>query len=390
MRIWVAMILVVMSLISACQPRGGNEHKLTVTHYPLLETYFLIEAMSAPNRRNNVQWETFKTENARKQQPLIQKALITFSNLSDDPIVLQTAALNDDLLESGQGNEVIVKAIIEATKRGELSTSLDDRDILSSDKAPTDSQVNISEYLQNLKEAYQTLGFSEFIEENSKFYNGAIGEVSKHVSNDAIEKMEHFYRAELTEYEAIVSPMMVWPIEENEGRGIGGKVTIAKSVTAFSVMSPYVPLNPKSDTDLGFGYDHQFRTIALTVHEFSHSFVNSVLDDFRDQISKSSHLYTPDMKALMNTKGIGDWHTYITETCVRVGEMRIAEAMKQPDTAEALRDYHMKEGFVFLKLAEQMAIQYEKSDPQEADYSEFVEAFTSSLNGMTDLDNPNK
>ena len=67
--------------------------------------------------------------------------------------------------------------------------------------------------------------------------------------------------------------MMMWPIEDNEGRGIGASVQVPAGTRVFEIMSPYVRVDSNNQLDnyLSYGYNYKPRAILLTIHEFGHS-----------------------------------------------------------------------------------------------------------------------
>ncbi len=83
--------------------------------------------------------------------------------------------------------------------------------------------------------------------------------------------MEQFYGEGFHTYTILISPMMMWPIEDNEGRGIATNV-ISKSgkTDIYEIASPFVKVEKQGQ----FGYDNQFQARFLSIHEFGHSFVN--------------------------------------------------------------------------------------------------------------------
>lgn len=83
--------------------------------------------------------------------------------------------------------------------------------------------------------------------------------------------MEQFYGEKFNQYVILISPMMMWPISDGEGRGIGTDVVLksgAKNI--YEIASPFVKVEKAGQ----FGYDNQFQARFLSVHEFGHSFVN--------------------------------------------------------------------------------------------------------------------
>ena len=116
--------------------------------------------------------------------------------------------------------------------------------------------------------------------------------------------------------------MMMWPIEDNEGRGIGASVQTPEGIKVFEIMSPYVRVesNKKIDNYSTFGYNYKPRAMLLTIHEFGHSFVNKEVEKYSERIKRTDSLFTKSkLKLLMESKGVQSWEIYIIESIVRLG-----------------------------------------------------------------------
>lgn len=187
--------------------------------------------------------------------------------------------------------------------------------------------------------------------------------------------MEEYYGDSREKYVALVSPMMIWPIEDNEGRGIGATVEKVNKKIVYEIMSPYVqvPVDSTKKNYKQFGFDYQPRARTLTIHEFGHSFVNSELEPFQKQIEKSSYLFTDKLKKIMETKGIQNWNVYVIESFVRLGEIRIAEIQNDKERANYLRNYHTNlEHFMFLPQLEEKVIEFESNREKYPMWKDFI------------------
>lgn len=185
--------------------------------------------------------------------------------------------------------------------------------------------------------------------------------------------METYYGDSREKYIALVSPMMIWPIEENEGRGIGATVEKNNKKTVYEIMSPYVQVPVKSiEEDYNqFGFDYKPRARTLTIHEFGHSFVNSELEPYQEQIQSFSYLFTDGLKKEMESKGIQNW--YVIESLVRLGEIRIAEIQNDKERANYLRNYHTtQEHFIFLPQLEEKIIEFETNREKYPMWKDFI------------------
>lgn len=358
----IISVLIICSVnLTGCTPVSDPFDKFTVEFSPLLETYFALESLSATFRETNRSWELFKNNQALEQQPLHQILAEEFADEINSPIVLRTAQINDQLHAAGYGNEYLAGLFVSETEQSIVTRNCTEKynqDISLATLSAT-LQEAICDYSKAMIPAARRMGLLAMIEDQAEFYAGGVAEIRHHVDPSSILAMEAFYGESRDRYVAVTSPMMAWPIEENEGRGIGG-VAVSDGVNlTYSIMSPYVPIDPSQGESHGFGYDHAFRANTLTVHEFSHAFVNPAVALHSEWFDRNEKLFNANRLEIMSTKGVGDLQTFIAETLIRIGEIRIAEATGQSDMAATLRDYHIREGFDLIPSLETMIIDYE-------------------------------
>jgi len=303
--------------------------------------------------------------------------LTDFGNLINHKISIETAKLNDTLGSFGYGNDVMMGILLEQPEFN-LSKRISDFKFSHSHlKGEQKSQLEllISNYLKSLHHFYHIENVEEFYKKNADFYNGAIDEVQTNIPKGFIDAMETYYGDGREKYVALVSPMMIWPIEDNEGRGIGATVTKVRKNFVYEIMSPYVqvPVNPTNKNYNQFGFDYQPRARTLTIHEFGHSFVNSELEPYQEQIESSSDLFTDNLKKEMESKGIQNWNVYVIESLVRLGEIRIAEIQNDKARADYLRNYHTnQEFFIFLPQLEKKIIEFETNRQEYPMWKDFI------------------
>lgn len=371
------MILGFLIALLSCKTGKQLTDKFNADFNENIETYFLAELLSIDHRTKNKQWEEYKLKTCKEYQPIVARALTNFGNLSKHQIAIETANLNDTLISFGYGNDLMMGILLEqpefklSKKPSEfkfLQTHLDSEQKSRLEKI-------ISDYLISLFNFYQTENIGRFYDKNASFYNGAIKEVQSNIPKGFTNAMENYYGDSRQRYIALVSPMMIWPIEENEGRGIGTTVEKENGRIVYEIMSPYVQVPVKSSNQNydQFGFDYQPRAQMLTVHEFGHSFVNSELEPYKEQIKSYSYLFTDSLKEKMKSKGILDWNVYVIESFVRLGEIRIAEIQNDPKRADFLRKYHTEqEHFVFLPQLEQKIIKYENNRERFPMWKDFI------------------
>lgn len=371
------MILGILISFLSCKTEKKQTDKFDVDFNKNIETYFLAEILSIDHRKTNKQWEESKLKTCKEYQPIVAKALNNFGNLTQSKIGIETAKLNDTLGNFGYGNDVMMGILLE---QPEFDVSKKPSDFkFSQTHLNGEDKIRleeiISNYLQSLYDFYQTENVEDFYKKNANFYNGAINEVESHIPKGFTDAMETYYGDSREKYIALVSPMMIWPIEDNEGRGIGATVEHNNSKIVYEIMSPYVQVPVSSDNEdyNQFGFDYKPRATTLTVHEFGHSFVNSELELYQKQIENSSYLFTDKLKKEMESKGIQTWNVYVIESLVRLGEIRVAEIQNDKERADYLRNYHTnQEHFIFLPQLEKKVLEYENNREKYPMWKDFI------------------
>ncbi len=365
------------TLLSTYSYGQASSDKFGVQYNKNIETYFLAELLAVKYRQTNQQWEAYKLKECSTYQPIAKRALEHFSDPAYEPLGRKTAEFLDILIwKYNSGNDIMMAPLLDQPtfdlKKRPRRYGFDN---MNFDKAKTDSlEQLVFDYLQFLYNSYHTLHIDEFFIKNASFYNGAINEVSRLIPKNFTTAMEKYYGESRYKYLALVSPMMIWPIEDNEGRGISATIVRGNKKTVYEIMSPYVKVPvDSSDTYKQFGYDYEPTAKFLTIHEFGHSFVNEPLGRYRERIERSASLFTPRLKELMASKGVSNWNTYVIETFVRLGEIRIAALQGDKLREERLRSYHTNnEHFVFLPSLEKRIVVFEQERKRYPKWSDYI------------------
>jgi len=150
-------------------------------------------------------------------------------------------------------------------------------------------------------------------------------------SDDVISQMESFYQQDFKFYKVVPS-LTIWP---TAGWGLKN----SELSTASFILGPL---------QKNFDFTDGARFENLAIHEFGHSFVNHVVLENQDAISKSSSLYNP-LKEKMIPQGYAVWENCVIEHFVRAGEIIIPELLKnKTNTDPILKDYINNRGFIYL------------------------------------------
>lgn len=348
--------------------------KFSVDFNRNIETYFLAEILSAEHRRNNKDFELYKIKECSVYQPIVKKSIEKFGHLKDSKIAFATAELNDVLLEKyGLGNDALMKSLLyheEFPSNGWVNEYTFEFSRLTHEQN-NEVTILIKNYLSELSKFYAKEKIGLFFNENKSFYQAAAKEYMKQIPSGFIDAMEQLYGEKFNSYTILISPIMMWPISDNEGRGIGADVTLKSGLkNIYEIASPFVKVEKAGQ----FGYDNQFQARFLSIHEFGHSFVNKEVYKHPEKLQKFKDLFEKSelKQAMIKTGGYGDYQTCVAEHLVRLGEIETAKIQKDFERAKKLEDYHLKNNFIFLPQLQDKIKDYHSNRSKYKTFGDFV------------------
>lgn len=368
------IFVVFVSLASTFSFSQKNGAKFSVTYNKNIETYFLAEILSAEHRKNNKDFELYKIKECSVYQPVVKNALMKYGHLKNSDIAISTAKLNDALIEKyGSWNDILMKPLMyhkEFPATDWINDYQFENNNLTKEQNREATEL-IKNYLSELSKFYIQENIGQFFNDNKAFYTGGISEYNKQIPAGFTHAMEQFYGEGFNAYTILISPMMMWPINDGEGRGIGTDVVLKSGKkNIYEIASPYVRVQKQGE----FGYDNQFQARFLSVHEFGHSFVNKEVYKHKDKLEKFKDLFEKSnlKEAMIKTGGYGDYQTCVAEHLVRLGEIETAKIQKDFDRAKRLEEYHLKNDFIFLPLLEKKLEEYNSNREKYKKFGDFV------------------
>lgn len=368
------ILFIFVSLSSTLSFSQKNTSKFSVHYNKNIETYFLAEILSAEHRKNNKDFELYKIKECSVYQPIVNKALKKYEYLKNSEIAIATAKINDILIDKyGLFNDILMNPLMyhqEFPATEWINEYQFSSNNLTAEQNKEVTQL-IRNYLSELSKFYSKENIAQFFVENESFYNGGIKEYNKQIPVGFTDAMEQFYGERFNSYTIIISPMMMWPIENHEGRGIATNVISKFGKTdVYEIASPFVRVENISQ----FGYDNQFQARFLSVHVFGHSFVNKEVYPHKAQLEKFKGLFEQsNLKEIMIKTGrYGDHQTCIAEHLVRLGEIETAKIQKDFERAKKLEEYHLKNNFIFLPLLEDKLKEYRANRKKYREFGDFI------------------
>lgn len=381
-------MLFLRNLLSACilllsLPAFSQQPpRLSVTWNPNVETYFILERIAVA-RLGNYGYITKDMDNAH--QPMVKAGFETFGAYKDSAIGIKAAALLDTLRKIHIFNDLILEALLYTRPFPDTGYRYPLTQIQNYPNGDTALRL-IKPFFRDMQAFFVSAHVGEFLERNRPFYEGAVKEVSKDIPPGIDRYMERYYGEKVPSFTVIVNPTMPMAPVEGDFRGVGPSVVTDKGKIPFMIMSSSIMLPPQPTISqyTKFGFDNPAHTVFLTVHEFGHSFVNPHLTPYQEMIEKYNVLFTDSLKKVMNAQDIYSWYSCVVEHIVRLGEIRIAEYMKDTARAQSLRKLHIGSyNFVFIPAMEEKMKIYERHRRQYPTFNDFLPELLKVFNDFT-------
>lgn len=75
---------------------------------------------------------------------------------------------------------------------------------------------------------------------------------------------------------------------------------------------------------------------------------------------------------MIKTGGYGDYQTCVAEHLVRLGEIETARIQKDQERVKRLREYHLKNNFIFIPLLEEKVKEYNSNRKKYKTFGAFA------------------
>ena len=225
----------------------------------------------------------------------------------------------------------------------------------------------INQFISALNDFYQAAHVDDFIFKHKEYYDNTKKQVLKNLPDENfIKTMENFYGKKNSSYTLIPSPIL-YPFI-----GFGPRIKTQQGLRIYNIFGPLI--ETKDKTKYKYCFDNKEKIMEKSVHEFGHSFINSLteLPENVEKIQKFSYLFEPIRKNMKN-QGYDNWWICVTEHLVRLGEIRISYALN--DSAQAIRlreDYVKKRNFIYIPALEEKMKSYEQNRDKYKSFGDFL------------------
>jgi hypothetical protein len=307
-----------------------EKHNIVVKIDPRVE-FLQILMLLAGNPHTN-------SENITYKIAILDK----FKDLKNHSLLLQ---FRDLLRKKFNSLDAPIFFFVRLTEQFELRTDVDN--------SAYRDDTEIKALLEAVRILASEIDFISFFNQNEVLYQHTLSTFGYNLIDfDEKSRMLDYYRqGDISTYDFQIVLNLL-------GKGnFGPGLQTTKNQELYAIISPSASIGNLPAFDLN-------EVHYLVWHEFSHSFVNPLIDKYYQDFLKSEHLFVP-IKNSMETQGYIDWRVTLKEHLVRAVTCRLATHKYGNDFAEW--NYEITEigkKYIYLPLMLDALIDFERNPNQ--------------------------
>ena len=328
----LAVALLMALALSACTPLA-EEARFTVRVDQRMELLAVVQALSSypgplPMLFNGFDFE-YKTAFREHFEPFAG---------------YRAVALFDEMWPEGFSFDAPVGAVLHYGEPPELEPIIP---IPEYYQRRAGGAERLDEFIEELRNFARDADFAQFHLANAKYYRRLENAVKAQIGEINPGVLEDYYGTRQNSFNIVLVPLF------HQG-AFGPSVTYEDgSCDVYSVIGP----TELRDGELFFLGPDDLK--HLIWHEFSHSFVNPVVDNFTQQVAEYAALLKP-IKQQMADQAYQDWQTVVYEHVVRAVVARLALEHFGKDAYSNTIAQEVARGFIYIEpICEALAFDYE-------------------------------
>ncbi len=228
-------------------------------------------------------------------------------------------------------------------------------------------------FIDELRDFSKQTDFMAFLREHEEFYRETIQSVEENFQElDFIGVLEGYYGQEQHSYNIILAPMFNGNYGPRISRGDG-------TYDIYNIVSP----RQIKEGILYFGSKDNFEHLAW--HEFSHSFVNPLGEEHREELEKYASLFEP-IRGKMTASAYGNWLTTVNEHVVRAVTTRLNYLHKGKEDGDRVLQGEKAYGFAYVEALCKKLEQYEENRDRYSTFASFYPQLVETFKGLSEMD----
>lgn len=237
---------------------------------------------------------------------------------------------------------------------------------------------HLDEFADALRDFAKKTDFMKFYRTHKALYDTLVAEVdSLFEGKDYVGIIEDFYGESRNNYNLILSPLF------GTGAGYSHSIKTEEGYDLYAVLGP-CSVKDKRTT---FACP---RVESIMLHEWSHHFVNPLVDQNLDIFAKSTGLFEP-IKGMMQRQQYPDWKVALYEHIVRAcAEIRLLAKLHKDFEKKKALEYHEGKGFWYVGYIDSLLGVYETHRKEYPTFGKFVPVIATGLSKISVEDLPER
>ena len=218
---------------------------------------------------------------------------------------------------------------------------------------------------------YKLTNFKKFQTKYKLVYTKSLQQISQNLPDKSfIPLLEKYYGDQKNNYNIIIMPFF----KSEWGMGWETSTTDDKK-NIYNITSPFNKQLVAGNKIREVGFDNAEKISNLCIHEFGHSFVNTLTatEPYLTEIKKYDDLYTP----IESAKQYPDWQTLFNEYIVRAGEIIVMRQLGNNVFADKTKEKY--KDWIYLDFFITQMTGYTKDRAQYKSFQDFLPALIQNL-----------
>ena len=338
---------------------GDSENRFTLTVDPRMELLAVVQHFSSWAPGGHIKSKTAYKGDIDHY----------FEGFQDHPAIAKV----EDLVRLGFTHDAPVAFMLHHDHPPELVQKHPYSDYLIT---RANGEENLLEFADALRDFARKTNFMRFYQAHQALYATQVTEVKSLIEgNDYVQALEDFYGDSRKSYGVILPPLFAG--------GYGITVETQEGYDIYGVIGPC----SLKDERVSFACLDYLESIML--HEWSHSFVNPLVDKNFDHFKESDHLFRP-IKGMMRNQAYPNWRISLYEHIVRACEIHLRDNLHEDFRKDEFLTYQEGKGFWYIGYIDSLLDVYETRRQEFPTFSRFMPIVATRLSQISIEDLPDR
>jgi len=252
----------------------------------------------------------------------------------------------------------------ELTPQVEYPQSLYDR--LHVEKLGYESDISskekiLEEFRQKLSQFAQETNFMDFFKAHQGIYHRIEQDVRRALGHiDYAKELEGYFGGRHFDHYVIIPALLI-----TAGYGYGSRLVRGGKSYIYEIIGP---MGTKGELPY---FGDKDRMWEITFHEFAHSFVNPVTEQYQEEVNRFAGSLLPPIEFWMSIKAYKDWQTVVNEHLIHAFTARMMLKFRSQKEA---KEFLLKEeigGFWYIQPLYELLDEYERNRSRYPSFSDF-------------------